>query len=317
MSSLNKMNEPLKIDVVLNVFGKPWQTLVALKTLLLHSGKWIDKIYFIEERQQPYSEKVSWVVDELNYKHTIHHQPTYHLGTKKSNKLRCIIDKNYRQSLRYEYALQHTDKKYLMIIHNDVLIESDIVGAFLKNIKTGFAIGQIGQCWNCPMYYEDLCDGARFGTVDFSYKEAMTSAKKHPKTRTYKHRHLIDKKHTTIMPECRINEWCCLLEVDIYRQMTIPKGGVWSFGGYFRLDIGDAWFRGLVRKGFQPVHYNIYQHIKHGYFTDSMPPTDNKNNYIHGTSTHAGHAALSNEERYYKEEQEAREIYKLLLTNEK
>jgi hypothetical protein len=317
MSSLNKMNEQPKIDIVINVYGKPWQTLVSLKTLLLHSGKWIDKIYFIEERHQPYSEDVKWVISKLNYEKVIHYQPAYHLGTKGSSKIKCLIDKKYRQSIRYQYALEETDKKYLLIIHNDVLFESDIVGAFLDHINNGFAIGQIGQCWNCPMYFEELCDGSRFGNVNFSYKDAKLTAKKYPKSRTFKYRRFIDRKFTNIMPECRMNEWCCMINVDIYRQTTQPKGKVWPFGGYFRLDVGDAWFRGLVRQGYQPVHYNIYEHMKHGYFTDSVAPTDNKNSYVHGSSTHAGHAALSNEEKYLKEEQEAREIYKLLLTNEK
>ena len=41
------------VDVAINVYGKPYQTLATLKTLMLHSGKHIDKIYFIQESKQP------------------------------------------------------------------------------------------------------------------------------------------------------------------------------------------------------------------------------------------------------------------------
>jgi hypothetical protein len=34
------------VDVARQVYGKTYQTLVALKTLMLHSGKYIDRIYF-------------------------------------------------------------------------------------------------------------------------------------------------------------------------------------------------------------------------------------------------------------------------------
>ena len=56
----------MKIDCIINVYGKPWQTLCTLKSLLKYSGQWIDRIYFIEEREQPYGDDVRWVSDEFN-----------------------------------------------------------------------------------------------------------------------------------------------------------------------------------------------------------------------------------------------------------
>jgi len=55
-----------KVDVIINVYGKPWQTLCTLKSLMLHSGEHIDKIYFIEEREQPYGDNVKWVLNEFD-----------------------------------------------------------------------------------------------------------------------------------------------------------------------------------------------------------------------------------------------------------
>ena len=59
-----------KVDVIINVYGKPWQTLCTLKSLMKHSGNHIDKIYFIEEREQPYKSNVN---DILKYFDNIIH----------------------------------------------------------------------------------------------------------------------------------------------------------------------------------------------------------------------------------------------------
>jgi len=52
-----------KIDVVINVYGKPWQTLCTLKSLMINSGHHIDKIFLIKESEQPYSEDIDWIFD--------------------------------------------------------------------------------------------------------------------------------------------------------------------------------------------------------------------------------------------------------------
>jgi len=52
-----------KVDVIINVYGKPWQTLVALKSLMLHSGQWIDKIYMNVEKHHPYDDEVRWIIE--------------------------------------------------------------------------------------------------------------------------------------------------------------------------------------------------------------------------------------------------------------
>ena len=47
-----------KVDVVIHVYGKPWQTLCTLKSLMKHSGKHIDKIFFVKEPNQPYGDNI-------------------------------------------------------------------------------------------------------------------------------------------------------------------------------------------------------------------------------------------------------------------
>ena len=49
------------VDVIINVYGKPWQTICTLKTLMKYSGHHIDKIFLIKEKEQPYNENIDWV----------------------------------------------------------------------------------------------------------------------------------------------------------------------------------------------------------------------------------------------------------------
>ena len=48
-----------KVDVVMNIYGKPWQTLCAIKSLMKHSGQWVDKIYLTIEKHHPYDDDPS------------------------------------------------------------------------------------------------------------------------------------------------------------------------------------------------------------------------------------------------------------------
>jgi len=305
---MNSKQENIKIDVAINVYGKPWQTLVSLKSLLKVSAKYIDKIYFIEENKQPYNEDVRWVIDELKYKELIYFKPKYHLWIKGTSRLKFIWNAEYRKSLRYQYAIENTDKKYLLIIHNDIIFNTDIIKPFLDNIQDAFGIGQIGQCWNCPMFFESICDGSRYNDVEFTYQQAKEATLKYPESRTFRSKKIIDKNHPKLMPECRINEWCCLIDMDLYRLNVIPNGNVLPFGGYFRVDLADAWFSGMILNGFKPKYYNIYKNISHGYFSDSEQISE-VNGYCLGLNTHNGHSAMSNEEKYIKEENEAKEVY--------
>ena len=114
---MNIETKNIKIDVAINVYGKPWQTLVSLKSLLKVSAKYIDKIYFIEENKQPYNADVKWVVDELNYENLVYFRPKFHLWVKETSRFKFIWNADYRKSLRYQYGIEKTDKKYLLIIH--------------------------------------------------------------------------------------------------------------------------------------------------------------------------------------------------------
>lgn len=283
-----------KIDVCVNVFGKPWQTLVTLRSLYRHSGPLIDTLYFIEEARQPAHEKLGWAIEELvrSGVRMAHFVPRHHLWVSRTDIQRFRDDREYRHSVRYQYAIEATDKKHLLLIHNDVLFQDDVVTPLVTHIRDHFGIGRIGQCWNCPLHAEGRCDSTRFQEVSMTYDDVMEIVQRHPESRTHQNRHLIDTVNPMPMPECRINEWCCLIDVGTYRKEVVPRGNVPPIGGHFRVDTGDAWFAGMVRNGHQAVHYDISRHLVHGYFSDG-----------------AGHPSLFFEERYSREETSAKEYY--------
>jgi hypothetical protein len=281
-----------KIDVVLNIYGKPWQTIVTIKTLLKYSSEYIDKIYFIIE-DDIINKDIKWIINEINYNSIIYYTPKYSLKMALTDIDKCKNETDYLYSLRYEYGLKNTDKKYLLVIHNDVLFTSDIIMPFINNIKDGFGIGKIGQCWNCPLFFDHLCDHDNFKYNNLSYNMILNSINKHPDLRTFLNKRYVDINYTKILPECRLNEWCTLIDAEKYKEFVIPNGNVRPLGGYFKIDIGDAWFEDMYRLGFEAVNYNINNHITHAYFSEEGN----------------GNSSLSNIDKYNKEERLAKEFY--------
>ena len=62
------------------------------------------------------------------------------------------------------------------------------------------------------------------------------------------------------LPECRINEWACLVNLDLTRPLTIPFGTALPIGAYaacgkYTLDIGVTWFRAMHAHGLKAAHF--------------------------------------------------------------
>ena len=101
------------VDVAINVYGKPYQTCATLKTLMSYSGEHIDKIYFIQEKKQPpWGANFDIVLKKFNNielfipKHFLY---IYYADRERYH------DEDYRLSIRYQYAWENTDKRYLYI----------------------------------------------------------------------------------------------------------------------------------------------------------------------------------------------------------
>jgi len=287
-----------KIDVCLNVYGKPQQTLVTLLSLLRHSGAHVDRIYLIEEARQPEDYRFEPIAEGLEAAgvgadRLVRFRPRHHLWTEPTRLRRYHRDQDYAESLRYEYGIRQTDKRRILLIHNDVLFQGDVVGAMLAEDPDCFGVGEVGQCWNCPLHYDGLCSGEhlheRLGAL--RYREVMASVRRHPETRTYQARRWrIHPLRPLPMPECRINEWCMLVHVELYREEVLARRAVPPLGGYFCLDIGDAWFRGMVGQGHRFKHIPIRDYLTHAYFSEAGN----------------GHTALFSADVYAREEARAK-----------
>jgi hypothetical protein len=253
------------VDVAINVYGKPYQTLATLKTLILHSGKHIDKIYFIQEKEQPpWGANLDIVLKKINNIQLfipIHFLFIYYTERQRYN------DQDYRLSIRYQYAWENTDKKYLYITHNDVLYKADIVGEMLHVLKDSeyAGVGQIGRCWECPAFHGNKCNGDKYLDYNPTYEEIMELARKYPHKKGQEHDSLIDKNRPMPLPSCRLNEWACLINLEKIKQEVIPIGTVDPFGTMIGLDTATQWFRDLNLKGYKFKNIEIDKYCKHGW----------------------------------------------------
>ena len=288
------------VDVAVNVLGKPIQTALALFSLLAYSGRFIDRIYFIEEPE---------ALNQLNSAQNLIRKA---LG----DRLVCyrpavmnwcyamdpsrLTDSGYRHALRYQYAFEHTDKRYLLVMHNDCEFTADVVGYLLGELHDHAGVGEIGQCWICPARYLGRCSpgGYRDYRPDFVELAALYAALD---PSIYRRKYLEEpteelKRHPWPLPECRLNEFCCLLRMDIVRPVTCPQGPARPFGAYVDvgnpqtgngiLDIGVAWFGDLVRQGYMFGHVPLSRHVRHT----------------------GGHKALFDPDLYVREEAKALDI---------
>ena len=83
------------------------------------------------------------------------------------------------------------------------------------------------------------------------------------------------------LPECRLNEFACLIDREITVKESWPNGDSPLFGSYngiHGVDMGCEWFRSMVLKGYKFKNYEIYRTSQHGYFSPinsgSMAQTD-------------------------------------------
>ncbi len=270
-----------KVDVLINVFAKPWQTAFSLLSLLKHSGQHIDKIYFHEERAISDFERRnhSAILDFLSEK-MIHFTLPHWLSSNAVDEEK-LAKEDYRLSMRYQYGLENSDKKFVLLIHNDIEVLGDIVEQYLMHIGESTAIGQLGQCWWCPAGQVGICSSERYTEFKPKYHQLMYI---YNKDMDYNNRRAYNLglkqefwERPWPLPECRVNEWCMLVNLEKTRPDSIPHGEARPLGGQFasgakigedwehvvNLDTGVQWFRDMHKLGHSFKHYPIDDYIIH------------------------------------------------------
>lgn len=243
-----------KVDVAINVFGKPYQTAISLLSLLKYSKQHINRIFFTEETKQSHEDDGAKALDFLPKDLIVYYKPKYYLSFQYLDMDKLNTDAEYRQSIRYQYAWEHSDKDYLFLMHNDCLFTNDIIGNMLPMIQSDkcAGVGTVGQCWNCPACHAGLCDGTKYKSFNPTYEEAIEIVRNFPGRRTKEE--YIDKEHPMPFTECRLNEFAALIHLGRTRHLVIPHGNSLLFGCY-GIDIGSQWFKSMILLGFNFTNY--------------------------------------------------------------
>jgi hypothetical protein len=275
-----------RVDVAVNIFAKPFQTALSLLSLLRCSGRHVGVVWL---QFEPYGSRHDSVSPYLIVKYLREHlgvrcqvfQPEYWLDLNAVDSSR-LDDPVYRLGIRYQYAFEHSESHKLFLMHNDVLIFRDILGDMLTGMGRAFAIGALGQCWNCPAGKRDLmreafgreaCSPEAYADFQPSYEELRglyaLARKRGVFARPYDQGFAgIFDRQPWPLPECRINEWACLLDLQKTQSRCVPFGpllppGAYRQCGHICLDIGVEWFRGLHALGMFARHFDLKPYLKH------------------------------------------------------
>jgi hypothetical protein len=287
-----------KIDVVINVYGKPFNTAVTLYTLLKYSGQWIDKIYFIQERKQPHNSSFQFIKDAFGSR-IISYTPGMWLWVRPFRTKLVFKLPAFRKSVRYQYGWEQTGKGHLFITHNDVLYTGDLVGAMLQRIGDNIGIGPVGQCWNCSAHFAGTCTPDTYTQYKPTYEALLTLMKQHPGSREKDYGNLPGKDRPWPLPECRLNEWTALINMKQARNVTMPIGKAVPFGAFYGLDIGTGWFSDVLNMGYTVANFNIDAHASHAW----------------AGKNRSGHAAMLDFDEYTRSEKEAEEYLQAAIAN--
>lgn len=274
------MPEQPVVDVALHIFGKPYQTALCLASLMRHMGDRLRTVYYVMEPSRP-------KFDTLGPETLVDFVPRMHscmvpewLVTRPLEPVRLREDA-YRQSLRYQYAWESSDADCLFTIHNDMEFRGDVLTPLLNALPGHVAVGPLGQCWNCPAAREDIvkacgvnggvpCRPGAYG--DFRCSPGDLQAL-YRKARAVGMRLRVEgrtqfgpeyERSPWPLPECRVNEWCCLVDLRKAREATAPRGPGRPFGCYLPYqDMGVAWFRDMHRQGLKARHVPLPPHVLH------------------------------------------------------
>jgi len=151
------------------------------------------------------------------------------------------------------------------VIHDDIRFVGDIASVYLEAMmrRDDMAIvGNLGQCWRC--LEGKRCSPAKIMQGRYPHDHwPLTTSREGALPRFYER-------------DCRINEWCCLLNVGIAQRISASDGCY--FGNYEdRGDVGAYWFSKVVEKGYG--------------FVDPLPsPAERDRYYEHGWQGYSGHS---------------------------
>lgn len=252
------------IDVAIQVYGKPHQTAVTLLSLLEHADEHIARIWFIEERKQPYAAEFNALRNYLGER-LVHFRPPIWLGAYQLPWRTLHRWAPLRRSLRYQYAWEHSTQRHLFITHNDVLYTADILEAMRSRIAGHIAVGPVGQCWNCSARAANRCTPETFMEYRPTFAEWTELSTNYPGARMHRYPHVVQPDRPWPLPECRVNEWAMLVDLETARPATMPWGNAVPLGASYGLDTGTQWFHDVMNAGHRVAHMDISPFAQHAW----------------------------------------------------
>lgn len=276
----------MKVDVAVQNYRKPELLLYTLATLHRHCKHLIDTVYINDDQSgeefltvlrsqatatllAPWkisirvnSQRNGWWSNLVAGYKPRYLTPLRYLKLYLMSLLRTGHGTSRRQDIRYQWALDSTDKKYLFFIHDDVEFQNDILSVYIDAIqamKKPLIVGDLGQCWRCT-YQKDGCSSDALMTgwrPSTSWPDTRREAAETPWA-------------------CRINEWCALVAVDsvaaVLEQEELFFGNMDNGG-----DSSAFWFATAVRLGFE--------------FSEPIATHKRPDYYVHCWTGKAGHYA--------------------------
>lgn len=284
-----------RVDVAVNIFAKPYQTALSVLSLLKESAPHVGTIWLQYEPMGSRFDSVSpyvvarYLQEDLRWPCRVF-QPDFWLAREPVDETR-LGDTGYRMGIRYQYAFERSESRKLLLMHNDVFVFRDALGDMLAAMGDAFAIGHLGQCWNCPAHDTKVvrdvtgggaCSPGRYGEFR---PDAATLR------RLYAHARELGifvrpydegfadgfDQQPWPLPECRVNEWFCLLDLERTRPCCAPFGpalppGAFSACGTCNLDTAVPWFRAMHAQGFHARHFALEHHLRHWVGTGNKTP---------------------------------------------
>lgn len=282
-----------KVDVAIQSYKKPESLVYTLFSLKKYCGEHIDTIYInddcsgnnitkyyeseeLKKRLAPIKLRVRVNIKPSGYTHTLLTKEMWN-AKKCKEKIRLIGHlaikrlKYYSTSndIRYQWAINNSDKKYLFLIHDDIKFFNDILGMYIREIeknKNIAIVGDLGGSKRCPF---GPC-GKKCSPQKIVQKEYPCA--NWPITGKQSLMHTILGRYKR---NCRINEWCCLINLDIAKRLVNEYGiyfGNYEGGG----DVGTYWFDKIIKLGYE--------------FIDPLPDfKKRKEYYLHWWQGYEGH----------------------------
>lgn len=265
----------MKVDVAINALARPYQTLLCIASLLHHNADAVNRVYLIIDADTPSEEvrKFEIVKDTCDTDIVFFQSELSHGYF--DNITGPFDDEAYRMGVRYQYAWEHSDADYLFVAHNDCSFTGPVIPAMLDAVGDHLIIGQLGVCWNCPAAWAGKCKRGEYQSYKPAYEElyALYDSITNPPVDFDFRYHRTDfnekwREKPWPLPACRVNEWCCLIDLKRARPATVPFGPAVPFGattyiGDILVDTSCEWFHDVMNMGFSAADFPVEEYMIH------------------------------------------------------